>query len=374
MTLAAVTPWKPISRTGSTPYSSHHREPGPLDRGDGVDERAVEVEQDAREGLAEGGLARARARTAEVNGIPVSLGSPPRVIRSGDRERAGSAPRGGMCATLHVWQRTRVGTAVPQWPMDRRGGCDTTSCRPRVAVRPPTAAARDGHPGADVRRPRHARLSGRRGSPLRGGRLGCPCGSCSTPCRRALRPRTPGGAAQRRHRPREQAVDRHAGGPRGHPRAHAAPGDHPVDLDRAALERLLRPGGSGGDRGDGGEDPVRLFGVDDPAARLVVVSRVPGPSEGVWLPEPGRRGRRASGGRRGEVQLSGLEDDPGRHHPGRGTLRRAARRAHAAEPCGPAAVDLGAEAFPSDAEQPTVRARLVVADLATTAALAKGDR
>ena len=33
--------------------------------------------------------------------------------------------------------------------------------------------------------------------------------------------------------------------------------------------------------------------------------------------------------------------------------------------------DLGAESFPSDAEQPTVRAHLVVADLATTAALAK---
>ena len=130
--------------------------------------------------------------------------------------------------------------------------------------------------------------------------------------------------------------------------------------------------------GDAGSAPVRLFGVDDPASRLVVVTQAAGVGEGVWLPEPVARATGVAAGDTVQVQLSGLPDAVPTSTRVLGT--------YAVEPDGrtPQAppgerlwADLGAEAFPvrRPASRPA-RAHLAVADLATTAALAKrsGDQ
>ena len=124
--------------------------------------------------------------------------------------------------------------------------------------------------------------------------------------------------------------------------------------------------------GDAGSEPVRLFGVDDPAARLVVVSRAEGAGEGVWLPEPVARSTGVAAGDTVRVQLSGVAEAPSATTRVLGTYAVQPDGRTPQDPAGQSLwTDLGAEAFPSDAEQPTVRAHLVVADLTTTAALAK---
>ena len=126
-----------------------------------------------------------------------------------------------------------------------------------------------------------------------------------------------------------------------------------------------------------GSAPVRLFGVDDPAARLVVVTQAAGVGEGVWLPEPVARSTGVAAGDKVQVQLSGL--------PEAATTTTRVLGTYAVQPDGRTPqsppgerlwADLGVEAFPSDAREPTQRAHLAVADLATTAALAKqtGDQ
>jgi hypothetical protein len=124
--------------------------------------------------------------------------------------------------------------------------------------------------------------------------------------------------------------------------------------------------------GDAGSAPVRLFGVDDPAARLVVTTRVPGAGEGVWLPEPVARSTGVAAGDDVQVQLSGLPDALPTTSRVLGTYAvQPDGRTPQSPPGERLWADLGVEAFPSDALEPTQRAHLVVADLATTAALAK---
>ena len=60
--------------------------------------------------------------------------------------------------------------------------------------------------------------------------------------------------------------------------------------------------------GEQGSAPVRLFGVDDPAARLVVVTQAAGGGEGVWLPDPVARSTGVAAGDKVQVQLSGLPE------------------------------------------------------------------
>ncbi len=124
--------------------------------------------------------------------------------------------------------------------------------------------------------------------------------------------------------------------------------------------------------GEQGSAPVRLFGVDDPAARLVVVTQAAGGGEGVWLPEPVARSTGVAAGDKVQVQLSGL--------PEAATTTTQVLGTYAVQPDGRTPqsppgeriwADLGVEAFPSDAREPTQPAHLAVADLATTAALAK---
>ena len=127
--------------------------------------------------------------------------------------------------------------------------------------------------------------------------------------------------------------------------------------------------------GDAGSAPVRLFGVDDPAARLVVVTRAPGAGEGVWLPEPVARSTGVAAGDEVQVQLSGLPDALPTTTRVLGTYAvQPDGRTPQSPPGERLWADLGVEAFPSDAREPTQRAHLAVADLATTAALAKTDR
>ncbi len=124
--------------------------------------------------------------------------------------------------------------------------------------------------------------------------------------------------------------------------------------------------------GDAGSAPVRLFGVDDPAARLVVVTRAPGAGEGVWLPEPVARSTGVAAGDEVQVQLSGLPDAVPTTTRVLGTYAvQPDGRTPQSPPGERLWADLGVEAFPSDAREPTQRAHLAVADLATTAALAK---
>ena len=129
--------------------------------------------------------------------------------------------------------------------------------------------------------------------------------------------------------------------------------------------------------GGGGSAPVRLFGVDDPASRLAVMSRATGAGEGVWLPEPVARATGVAAGDRVQVQLSGTPEAVATSTRVLGTYAVEGDGRTPKTPPGERLwADLGAEGFPGDALQPTVRAHLAVADLATTAAVAKrsGDQ
>jgi len=129
--------------------------------------------------------------------------------------------------------------------------------------------------------------------------------------------------------------------------------------------------------GKDGTAPVRLFGVDDPAARLVVVSRAPGAGPGVWLPEPVARSTGLVAGDPVRVQLSGLPEAVATSTRVLGTYAvQGDGRTPQSPPGERLWADLGAEGFPSDAAESTARAHLAVADLATTAAVAKetGDQ
>ena len=117
--------------------------------------------------------------------------------------------------------------------------------------------------------------------------------------------------------------------------------------------------------------PVRLFGVDDPADRLLAVSRMSGTPRGVWLPEPVAASAGVRSGDTVTLHLSGLPDVP--------TAATTVAGVYAVEPDGRTPRepqgrrwwgDLSAEELPSDARRATLPAHLVVADLATTVALA----
>jgi hypothetical protein len=124
--------------------------------------------------------------------------------------------------------------------------------------------------------------------------------------------------------------------------------------------------------GGGEPAPARLFGVVDPTEELVVTSQAAGSGEGVWLPDPVARSTGAVAGDQVKLQLSGLPETPVATTRVAGTY---AVQADGRTPQNPPGQrlwsDIGVEAFPSDAEEPTRRAHLVVADLATTAAVAK---
>ncbi|MFL6154265.1 MAG: hypothetical protein ACJ72B_17960 [Ornithinibacter sp.] len=129
--------------------------------------------------------------------------------------------------------------------------------------------------------------------------------------------------------------------------------------------------------GGGGSAPVRLFGVDDPASRLVVVTQAADVDEGVWLPEPVARTTGVAAGDTVQVQLSGLPEAVPTSTRVRGTYAVERDGRTPKTPPGERLwADLGAEAFPGDALRPTARAHLAIADLATTAAVAKrsGDQ
>ena len=145
-------------------------------------------------------------------------------------------------------------------------------------------------------------------------------------------------------------MDRHAAVARGDPRRGTRPGHHPVDLDRAAPQRLLRPGGAGGDRrrGQRAGAPLRRRRPGRPAGR-----RDPGAGRrrGRLAPRAGgaldRRRRRRRGAGAAVRAGRGAAD----HHPGARHLRGAARRPHPADRHAGERLwaDLGVEAFPSDA-------------------------
>ena len=108
--------------------------------------------------------------------------------------------------------------------------------------------------------------------------------------------------------------------------------------------------------GERGSAPVRLFGVDDPAARLVVLTRATGAGEGVWLPDPVARSTGVAAGDEVQVRLSGLPEAPATTTRVLGTY---AVQADGRTPQSPAGeqlwADLGIEAFPSDAQEQTRR-------------------
>ena len=122
-----------------------------------------------------------------------------------------------------------------------------------------------------------------------------------------------------------------------------------------------------------GSAPVRLFGVDDPAARLVVVTQAAGGGEGVWLPEPVARVDRASPpATRCRCSCPG---SPRRPRPRRACSAPTPCSPTAAPPrhlpangCGPTS---GSRRSPPTPGSRRSAAHLAVADLATTAALAK---
>ncbi len=129
--------------------------------------------------------------------------------------------------------------------------------------------------------------------------------------------------------------------------------------------------------GASGSAPVRLFGVEDPASELVVVTRAPGAGESVWLPEPVAKATGVAAGDTVQVQLSGLPEAVPTSTRVVGTYAvEDDGRTPVAPPGERLWADLGAEAFPRDAMRPTERAHLAVADLATAAAVAKrsGDQ
>lgn len=124
--------------------------------------------------------------------------------------------------------------------------------------------------------------------------------------------------------------------------------------------------------GAAGRAPVRLFGVDDPAARLVVVERDPVSAEGVWLPVPVAVATGAAPGDEVRVRLSNMPDAP--------TTTTRVAGTYAVGPDGRTPqeppkqrwwADVAAAGFPGDAERSSLRAHLAVADLATTQDLAR---
>ena len=124
--------------------------------------------------------------------------------------------------------------------------------------------------------------------------------------------------------------------------------------------------------GDGPGSPVRLFGVDDPAARLVVVSRTTGPAQGVWLPEPVAESMGTAAGEEVRVQLSGLPEPPTTTTLVLGTYAVQADGRTPEEPPGQRFwADVSAAGFPADAQKSTLRAHLAIADVPTTTALAR---
>jgi len=129
--------------------------------------------------------------------------------------------------------------------------------------------------------------------------------------------------------------------------------------------------------GDAGSEAVRLFGVDDPMDHLVVTSRAADAGEGVWLPEPVARSTGVAAGDEVQVQVSGLPDAVATTTRVLGTYAvQPDGRTPESPPGERLWADLGVEAFPGDALEPTRRANLAVADLATSAAVAKrtGDQ
>ena len=129
--------------------------------------------------------------------------------------------------------------------------------------------------------------------------------------------------------------------------------------------------------GGGGSEAVRLFGVDDPADHLVVTSRAADAGEGLWLPEPVARSTGVAAGDEVQVQVSGLPDAVPTTTRVLGTYAvQPDGRTPQSPPGERLWADLGVEAFPGDALEPTRRANLAVADLATSAALAErtGDQ
>ena len=115
---------------------------------------------------------------------------------------------------------------------------------------------------------------------------------------------------------------------------------------------------------------MRLFGVDDPADRLVVVARPPEPVAGLWVPEPVARATGVEPGDDLSATLAGMPE------PGVATVRVAGVYAveadgaprHAARPT--ALARPRGRGLPHRCLHPHARAHLAVADLATTAELA----
>ena len=92
----------------------------------------------------------------------------------------------------------------------------------------------------------------------------------------------------------------------------------------------------------------------------------------MWLPDPVARSTGALAGDEVRMQLSGLPESPVATTRVAGTYAVQADGRTPQDPPGQRLwSDIGAEAFPSDAEEPTRRAHLVVGDLATTTAVAK---
>ena len=124
--------------------------------------------------------------------------------------------------------------------------------------------------------------------------------------------------------------------------------------------------------GHGGtRTPVRLFGVEDPAARLVVVDRSTEVRDGLWLPQPVAEEARVSAGDRLTLSLTGTPE-PVETVVGVAGVYAVADdgRTPLAPPGERLWDDLQAEGFPADPVTRTLRAHLAVADLRTTAALA----
>jgi hypothetical protein len=123
--------------------------------------------------------------------------------------------------------------------------------------------------------------------------------------------------------------------------------------------------------GPGATVPVRTFGIDDPAARLVVTGRAD-VTGGVWLPDPVAADLRAEPGDELTVGLMGL--------PGTGTTTTRVAGTYAVEEDGRTPrqpvgqrlwSDLATEGFPADAESSTLRAHLLVTDTRTAGTLAR---
>jgi hypothetical protein len=124
--------------------------------------------------------------------------------------------------------------------------------------------------------------------------------------------------------------------------------------------------------GPEGSAPLRLFGVEDPESRLSVVSRASEGAEGVWLPQPVAEATGVGSGDEVRVQLSGTPDAPTVTTRVSGTYAVEADGRTPREASGGRLWREVADAgYPADAMMTTVRARLAVADPATTVALAR---